>query len=130
MATSVLSQFIEGSITRDEALGALWDKRSWFEEKDKLSEFEELEKAIKTVPVVNLTVAVSLSSEEVAEVLERIKKMFKKEIFLELRIDPNIVGGLIIVWKGMVLDYSVRKVILEKKREVSEMIAKELRKNE
>ena len=42
--------------TREDALTQLWDKRGEFEKEDKLEEFEQIEKQIKQIPVLNLTI--------------------------------------------------------------------------
>lgn len=100
--------------TREEALSNLWEKREEFEKGDKLLEFERLEKEIKERPVLNLAVATEL---DFGEITEKAREIVGQDIFVDFRIDPSLVGGVVIIWKGQVIDYSVRKVMQEKRDE-------------
>ena len=101
-------------VTREEALTQLWDKRGEFEKEDKLEEFEQIEKQIKQIPVLNLTVAVDLNQDDLVKIRE--KACLGR--FLDIRLDPTLIGGCVLIWKGQVFDYSVRKAITDKKKEL------------
>lgn len=110
------------TFSRDQALAKLWAKRNEFEDQDKLKEFEQLENEIKQVAILNLTVAFDLTQEEMLEISLRIRKMFKKNLFLDLRVDPKLIGGCSFVWEGVVHDYSLKKTMLEKRPEVMRFV--------
>lgn len=119
-----MNDLILDSTTREDALSQLWVLRGKFEQEDKLEEFEKLEKEIKSVPVLNLTVAVDFSKEEISEIVERIRKMFKKNVFLELRVDTSLIGGCVFVWDGQVHDFSLKKTISDKRLEFKKLLWK------
>jgi len=108
--------------TREEALSALWKEREKFEQDDRLEEFEELEKKIKMAPVLNLSVAIDFSSGEISEILEKSREMFNKELFLNVRVDPGLIGGCVVIWNGVVQDYSLKKTIGDKHGEFRKLL--------
>src|SRR3990167_5944360 len=107
-------------VTREEALTQLWDKRGEFEKEDKLEEFEQIEKQIKQIPVLNLTVAVDLNQDDLVKIREKAVGAIHESplLFLDARLDPTLIGGCVLIWKGQVFDYSVRKAITDKKKEL------------
>lgn len=108
--------------TREEALTALWKDRTTFEKEDRLEDFEKLEKEIKSTPILNLTVAVDFSLGEIEDILQKVKTLFDKNVFLNLRVDPGLIGGCILVWNGTVHDYSLKKTIMEKRGEFKKLL--------
>lgn len=108
--------------TREEALTALWKDRATFEKEDRLEDFEKLEKEIKGTPVLNLMVAVDFSFSEVSDILHKVKTLFDMNVFLDLRVDPSLIGGCVLIWNGNVYDYSLKKTIAEKRGEFKKLL--------
>src|SRR6186997_1087691 len=103
-----MDKTISDFANREEALSSLWARREEFEEKDKLSEFESLEKKIKETPVLNMTLATDLDQSEIAK---KAREVFQNDFFVEIRIDPHLIGGCQVIWKGQVYDFSIRKTM-------------------
>lgn len=106
--------------TREEALTELWDKRGEFEKNDELEKFEQIEKQIKQMPVLTISVVVDLNQEDLVKIREKIGL----DRFLDIKIDPTLIGGCVLIWQGEVHDYSVKKSIAEKKREFRDLVTK------
>ncbi len=110
-------------LSRSEALNDLWSRRDEFEKNDKLEEFEALEKEIKEVPTLTVDMVFEPNQKETLELLERTRKIFDFDVFLDLRINPSLIGGCVLVWNGMVFDYSIKKAMKEKRPEFKQLIA-------
>lgn len=55
----------------------------------------------------DIVTAVPLDSESEAKLMEKLKQIFHKKIILKKRIDPTIIGGVILVVANEMLDWSV-----------------------
>ncbi len=74
-----------------------------------LIEFERLVKqqALAAGTVARVRSAVRLTEEEQAILKERLRERFGEDFVLRLRVDPSLIGGLVVEVRGQVIDGSV-----------------------
>jgi F-type H+-transporting ATPase subunit delta len=66
--------------------------------------------AFKGIGHVHVGTAVSLSAETEAAIAKRLKVLFKlQEVHLEHKIEPDLLGGLYVEYRGMRLDASLKR---------------------
>ena len=71
-------------------------------------EFEELVAQEEGVLNVELTTAVELSDKEFEQLVKRIEKSSGRTVQAERKVDPNLIGGLVLQVGSLRLDASVR----------------------
>jgi hypothetical protein len=74
-----------------------------------LIEFERLvrQQAQAAGTVAQVRSAVRLTEEEQATLKERLRERFGEDFILRLRLDPSLIGGLVVEVRGQVIDGSV-----------------------
>ena len=70
--------------------------------------FEQLKRDAERVLKVTLRSATAVSPEQAQSIKTALKKRFGREIELETRVDPNVIGGAVIDAGDIVIDGSVR----------------------
>lgn len=73
-----------------------------------LRDFEELYYDYRQVLKVQVTTAYELEEDYREKLLSKLKEVFKQDIVMDVRIDPDIVGGLYIRAKDKTIDATVR----------------------
>lgn len=81
-----------------------------------------LTEAMRSLPTVSLFVPILMPESE----LEKIGKWFRKYVtetmMLDVRVDPSYIGGCGIVYRGYFKDMSLRRLFLEKREEITQLI--------
>jgi F-type H+-transporting ATPase subunit delta len=72
-------------------------------------EYRRLLDQAKNLELVEITVAAPLSPSLESELVKRLSDIMGKTVRLEVKIDPKILGGLIINWGDRVVDASLKK---------------------
>jgi F-type H+-transporting ATPase subunit delta len=72
-------------------------------------EYQRLLDQAKDVEPVEVTVAAPLSTALESTLEDRLMRLIGKKVRLEIRIEPKILGGLVLRWGDRVIDASVRK---------------------
>jgi len=72
-------------------------------------EYQRLLDQAKDIEAVEVTVAVPLSPALESELEKRLIRLIGKKVRMEIRIDPDILGGLVFRWGDRVVDASVKK---------------------
>lgn len=72
-------------------------------------EYQRLLDQAKNLELVEITVAAALTPALESELEKRLSGFMKKKVRLEVKIDPKILGGLVIRWGDRVVDASVKK---------------------
>jgi F-type H+-transporting ATPase subunit delta len=72
-------------------------------------EYEKLRDAHFGCHLVNVTLAAAVSEQEIKKLADEITAALSSEIKLDIRIDPSIIGGIIIRRGDMIVDNSFRK---------------------
>ncbi len=109
----ILQQQFVSPQEREEALKALLP-RLLNREKDELlmvvvSEYKRLLDKAKNMELMEVTVAAPLSPALESELEIKLSDFIGKKIRLQTRVDPKILGGLVLRWGDQVLDASVKK---------------------
>jgi F-type H+-transporting ATPase subunit delta len=81
-------------------------------------EFERLAAAEEGILDVELTTAVELSDEEAQGVIKQIEKASGRKVEATRRVDPDLIGGLVLQAGSMRLDASVRGRLNRLRREM------------
>jgi F0F1-type ATP synthase delta subunit len=69
---------------------------------------------VAKVPVLEMTVAVEPSERGLFRIKEWIDTHSFTKVFLEIKVNPRIIGGVRIAFNGKYSDYTVKKTIVEK----------------
>jgi len=64
---------------------------------------------IENLPLVTITLATVLPKEEIPRLGQWFRRHVNREVLLEIRRDPQIIGGCQIIWQGEEGDFSLRK---------------------
>jgi len=75
--------------------------------------FSELAAEQERILDIEVTTAVPMDSEQAGRLSERIQAATGLQARLESRVDPNIIGGLVLRARGVLLDASVRRELDE-----------------
>ena len=78
-----------------------------------LSEFEKLDEEERGVRRAEVVSAVPLSKDERELIVSKLQRITGKEILLRDRVDPEIIGGVVIYVNGDVIDGSIRAQLAE-----------------
>ena len=118
--TSLASKIIAESFTKAQALSRLSKEQNREEEKafvkktGKIKDvdigkiIDEAQKEIGKVETLVIYCAFELPDETVEDLGRKARGMFQKDIFIEIKVDPDLIGGAALVWKGQYKDYSLR----------------------
>lgn len=79
--------------------------------------FIDIYRESKGIKVARVTSAVAMDDSIRTELTNLLKQQTKSEILLEEKVDPEILGGLIVKIEGFKFDDSIRKKILDLKQE-------------
>jgi hypothetical protein len=102
------------------AWGEQWFKA--FKPDDINEKFVVLESAIEDLPELTIVVPVALPPAEVSRLGQWARVNADPYAMVALRIDPQAVGGCIIVWQGLYLDVSVRYFFAKHREAISGLI--------
>lgn len=70
---------------------------------------------IEKLPLVIITLAVSLTKEEIRRLGQWFRQNIDPQILLDLRRDAKILGGCQLIWQGMEGDFSLKRKFQEGK---------------
>jgi len=76
-----------------------------------LKELEETKDELLKLPVLKIQLAFLPTPSFIKELSDWFKKNLKKRVLLDIEVNPTIVGGLILEYKGRYLDLSLKKEI-------------------
>jgi F-type H+-transporting ATPase subunit delta len=88
--------------------------------------FQDLVYKEKDILSVRVVSAVELKEEQLTALKEKLKSQFQKEIILQDKIDPSIVGGLIIYAGDKIIDGSVQNKLAKLKNNLKEIRLQEI----
>jgi F-type H+-transporting ATPase subunit delta len=83
-------------------------------------EFERLAAAEEGILDVELTTAVELSDDEAHDVIQQIEKASGRKVEATRRVDPDLIGGLVLQAGSMRLDASVRGRLNRLRRDLAQ----------
>lgn len=79
------------------------------------SKLKQLEDEVKKLPILTLYLSFEPTEETQRLIGEFIRNQFPHNMIYDPKIDPNLIGGAALVWKGVYRDYSVRSAIDQKR---------------
>ncbi len=82
-------------------------------------EFERLWDEYRGIARANVITAVPLDEAEKTRLAERLGEIFGKEIKITAKIDPEIVGGLVVRVNGKLIDGSIRGRLMALKKQIA-----------
>jgi len=72
---------------------------------------EKLEKDVKKLPTLTVYLPFEMPDEEKNKLGLYLRTNFKKDLIFEIKLDPDLIGGAALSWKGVHKDYSLRERI-------------------
>lgn len=100
---------------------------SQFNKDNVYSQFEELEKQINKVQPLTLYLAFEANEEALQKVGMFARKTFNQNLILDIKVDPSLISGAALSWKGVYKDYSLKAKLAVKREEISQSFKKFLR---
>lgn len=89
--------------------------------------FTELGKAQTKLPVLTMYLTFEPDDQTLSQIGEYVRKNFGQNLLLDIKLDPKLIAGTSLVWKGMIHDYSLKAKLQEKKTEILQGFKKFLR---
>lgn len=92
-------------------LKAEGEKKIFSEPETQFNFLEELQKKLESLPVLKITLAFLPSRKSIERIVNFIRKESGEKIILDIFIDPEIVGGAILEYRGKYLDFSLKNEV-------------------
>lgn len=86
--------------------------------------FDQTEAALKATQPLIICVSSPLPPENIKEIARRVKQDFGKNFLIEIKIEPELIGGAALVFRGIYKDYSLRQRLLDHKTEILQILEK------
>lgn len=80
--------------------------------------FDNLESTIKAIEPLMLYLPYELPEKEVTQIGNKLRDDYGPHFLMEINMDPNLIAGCAISFKGIYKDYSVKYRITEKKQAI------------
>jgi hypothetical protein len=103
------------------------DTKGSFGREDLYQTIEKLLKTIEQLPSVTLFVPFEPDSTSVTKIGLWAREHINTQIIIDLRLDPEAVGGAKLAWNGHFGDYSLGRILEKEKDAIREMINKKIR---
>lgn len=71
----------------------------------------QLLKQIQDIEIAKVTLSFYPTKDQAEKMLDILKNNLNDTFFLEVEVDPSIIGGAIVYFKGIYKDYSVKKML-------------------
>lgn len=104
------------------------DFTSQFNKDNIYDKLQELEDQAKKLPNLTVYLAFEPNEEAVRLIGQFLRNQFSHDLMCEFKIDPSLIGGCSLVWKGVYKDYSVKDLINQKKEDILTSFKTYLRK--
>ncbi|OGE27583.1 hypothetical protein A2867_03685 [Candidatus Daviesbacteria bacterium RIFCSPHIGHO2_01_FULL_40_11] len=90
--------------------------------------FSGLEKIGTNTPILTMHLAFELNDTTLSQIGAFTRKTFDSpSLLLDIKVDPNLIAGTALSWKGVYRDYSLRAKLEQKRQELLEEFRKFLR---
>lgn len=81
-------------------------------------ELEKLGEDLKKIPVLTIYIPFETPEAESQRLGTWLKTNIEPSVIFETRIDPDLIGGSALSWKGIYKDYSLRQTLSERRSEI------------
>lgn len=99
-----LNTILQTCFTKHQALNKLEELKDLKEKKIYTDKVKKMESLV-------IFTAIPLPSEQIPVLGDFVRKKFPQIKFIDLKVDPALVGGAALGWKGNLKDYSLRKIL-------------------
>ncbi len=89
-----------------------------FNTKSFYTEFKKLEEDSKKIIPLIVYLSFNAGPETAAQIAQYARRLFDPNLMVEIKLDPLILGGCALSWKGVYRDFSLRTVIDDKKQDI------------
>ena len=89
--------------------------------------FNDIENQIKKLPALTIYLTFAADDQTLSQIGSFVRKAYNPSLMLDVKLDPNLIAGAALVWKGIYRDYSLRTGIEQKKAEILQSFKKYLR---
>lgn len=86
--------------------------------------FGQLEKDVKAIEPLVLYLPYELPEETITEIGQKLREDYGKNFLIDIQIDPALIAGAALSYKGVYRDHSVRKNIFDNKKAILETFRK------
>lgn len=118
--SKLLGQFLTGASPSTLKLVYLLISRDRLHLVNKISEeFQRLADSYNGIEPAVVVTAVNLDEEDKAGLIKHLESLIGKKVVAEYRVDPTIIGGVVIRAGGKLLDCSTRSRLMALKKELS-----------
>ncbi|MBI4009338.1 F0F1 ATP synthase subunit delta [Candidatus Roizmanbacteria bacterium] len=80
--------------------------------------FNDLENQIKKLPTLTIYLTFETDDQTLSQIGEFIRETLNPSLMLDVKLDPSLIAGAALSWKGVYRDYSLRAKLEEKKGEI------------
>ena len=95
---------------KDKFMSLLRDNNISLESNKQIGKFfEEIQKTISSLPTVDLTIAIEPSEKFLREISDWFVLNIKKQVILEIEINPDVIAGAIVGYEGERLNSSIKE---------------------
>jgi len=111
----------KGSVTNAEVPGALGEFLQQVPRQERplvLHRFLDLAREHMDLTQAEVISAVPLTDRQLAQVEEKLIRMFRKQMEISTRVDPSILGGLRVIVENVVLDDTIKRKLMDMKNSV------------
>lgn len=89
--------------------------------------FNDLENQISKLPSLTIYLSFEADDQTLSQIGEFARKTYNPLLMLDVKLDPNLIAGAALSWKGVYKDYSLRVKLKEKETEITQSFKKFLR---
>lgn len=91
---------------------------SWINPQNIYEIFENLEKSIKAIEPLMLYLPHEIPLAYITEIGQKLRADYGKSFLMDIHIDPNLIAGPALSYRGFYRDYSVKQKIMDNRQEV------------
>lgn len=126
-ASDAVRRFLAESGADDETKGAIsgWSEEfiNSFTADNLYDELQKLWDAADDLPRLTLYTSINLRGEPASKAGRWARENLDERIILDVHIEPSVIAGASFVWQGKHHDYSVRRLLRDKREEIKELVA-------
>ena len=89
-----------------------------FEKTNVYEKLDSLEKEINNIKPLTIYLAFEIPDEETETLGTYLRREIKPDLVFDVKLDPSLIGGCALSWKGIYKDYSLRASIQAKREQI------------
>lgn len=137
---TILKDYLSSKIFGSELTQSRWsellleENQSWFTGLDSIflgqinasnieDIFQEALSEIKKIEILTIFTAIDLPEEEVISIAVYLRQTYGPHFLIDTKLDPNIIAGAVLTWKGIQKDYSLRQKINQNRKQILGLLA-------